>query len=327
MALDFSMPAEWMPHVRTWMAWPCRREAWDGREGLLRAKNAYAAVARAISRFEPVVMAARPEDADEARQATACEIFEVALDDSWARDIGPTFVTSAGGLAAVQWRFNAWGGKYAPFDQDARFATRVAERAGVPVIPAPIFCEGGAIHSDGQGTLLTTEQCLLNPNRNPDLSKDDAEQVLRDFIGAKRVIWLGDGFSDTETDGHVDNIACFAGEGRVILGVPNSKSHPDHAPVMEAKKRLQEAGLNVVKLAQPKTIRHDRHGRLLQTSYVNFYLCNGALVMPSFDDLHDENAKAILADCFPTRAIVTIPALDIVAGGGGIHCITQQEPA
>jgi agmatine deiminase len=327
MARDFSMPAEWMPHVRTWMAWPCRREAWDGPAGLARAKNAYAAVARAISRFEPAVMAARPEDADEARQATGCEIFAVALDDSWARDIGPTFVTGSQTRAAVQWRFNAWGGKYSPFDQDAAFAARVADKAGVALRQAPIICEGGAIHSNGQGVILTTEQCLLNPNRNPGLRMESAEQVLRDAIGAKRVIWLGDGFSDTETDGHVDNIACFAGEGRVILGVPDSKSHPDHAPVMEAKRRLMAAGLEVIELVQPRTIWRDRHGRLLQASYVNFALCNGGLVMPSFDDAHDETAKVLLADCFPGRKIVALPALDIVAGGGGIHCITQQEPA
>ena len=326
MAFDFSMPAEWMPHVRTWMAWPCRREAWDAPEGLKRAKNAYAAVAKAISAFEPLVMVARPEDANEAWQATRCAVFEVALDDSWARDIGPTFVTGPSGRAAIQWRFNAWGGKYHPFDKDAAFATQVAEGVGVAVIPAPIFCEGGAIHSDGQGTLLTTEQCLLNPNRNPGLTKGGVEQVLRDFIGAERVIWLGDGFSDSETDGHVDNIACFAGNGRVILGVPDSKAHPDHGPVTEAKKRLKAVGLEVIELLQPKTIRHDHHGRLLQASYVNFTLCNGGLVMPSFDDAHDEQARAVLADCFSNREIVTVPALDIVAGGGGIHCITQQEP-
>ncbi len=326
MTLDFSMPAEWMPHLRTWMAWPCRREAWDGPEGLARAKSGYAAVAKAISAFEPVVMAARPEDANEARQAAGCDIFEVELDDSWARDIGPTFVTGPSGKAAVQWRFNAWGGKYTPFDRDAAFAAKVAEKAGVMLRQASIICEGGAIHSDGQGTILTTEQCLLNPNRNPGLTKDDAEQVLRDFVGAERVIWLGEGFSDSETDGHVDNIACFAGEGRVILGMPDSRNHPDHAPVMEAKRRLKAVELEVIELLQPKTIRHDRHGRLLQTSYVNFYFCNGGLVMPSFDDAHDEQARASLADCFPDREIVAVPALDIVTGGGGIHCITQQEP-
>ena len=320
------MPAEWAPHLRTWMAWPCRREAWAGPEGLARAKNAYAAVAKAIAHFEPVVMAARPEDAAEAGEVSGCETFTVALDDSWARDIGPTFVAGASGRAAVQWRFNAWGGKYRPFDQDAAFATRVAEKVGSPARKAPIFCEGGAIHSDGQGMLLTTEQCLLNPNRNPGLAKSDVEQVLRDFTGAQRVVWLGDGFSDSETDGHVDNIACFAGQGRVILGVPDSQSHPDHAPVMDARKRLEAAGLEVIELVQPRAIRYDRFGHLLQTSYVNFYLCNGGLVMPSFDDPHDEGARALLADCFPGREIVSVPALDIVAGGGGIHCITQQEP-
>jgi len=327
MTSDFAMPAEWMPHARTWMAWPCRREAWDGPEALARAKSAHGVVARAISRFEPVVMAARPRDVADAAAATGCEIFPVALDDSWARDTGPTFVTGPSGRAAVQWRFNAWGGKYRPFDQDAAFATRVAEKANLPVRQAPIFCEGGAIHSNGQGTLLTTEQCLLNSNRNPGLARKAAEDVLGDFLGARRVIWLGDGFSDAETDGHVDNIACFAGEGRVILGVPDSKSHPDFAPVTETKRRLKAAGLEVIELVQPRAIRYDRFGHLLQTSYVNFTLCNGGLVMPSFDDIHDEKAEALLADCFPDREIATVPALDIVAGGGGIHCITQQEPA
>ena len=344
MTPDFSMPAEWMPHARTWMAWPCRPEAWPGPEGLARAKNAYAAVAKAIARFEPVTLAVPPLSATRASPLAdisphqcfarggrnsehGIEIWEVALDDSWARDIGPTFVTGPAGRAAVQWRFNAWGGKYRPFDHDAAFATRVAEKVDVAVRKAPIFCEGGAIHSDGQGMLLTTEQCLLNPNRNPGLAKSDVEQVLRDFIGARRVVWLGEGFSDSETDGHVDNIACFAGKGRVILGVPDSQSHPDHTPVMEAKKRLKAAGLEVIELVQPRAIRYDRLGRLLQTSYVNFTLCNGGLVMPSFDDPHDEPARALLADCFPGRDIVTVPALDIVAGGGGIHCITQQEPA
>ena len=207
------------------MAWPCRREAWDGPQGLARAKDAYAAVAKAISRFELVVMAARLEDAGEARDATGCDIFEVALDDSWARDIGPTFVTGPFGRAAVQWRFNAWGRKCQPFDQDAAFAAKVAEKVGVPLRPAPIICEGGAIHSDEAGDLPRPGAVRGSiPTRNPGLTKDGAEQVLRDFAGAQRMIWLGEGFSDSETDGHVDNIACFAGAGRVILGVPESKS-------------------------------------------------------------------------------------------------------
>lgn len=357
------MPAEWETHSRTWMCWPCRAELWapvNPTSGLAAARRATAEIARAIARFEPVVVAANPADAEQAATHTgflplraerwreevsqrgvgvadpSCDgggyIWQAELDDSWARDIGPTFVKGYGGdKAAIGWRFNAWGGKYAPFGHDARFAAALAARAGVPLHPASIVCEGGAIHSDGQGTVMTTEQCLLNPNRNPGLTRPVADEVLRYALGARRVLWLGDGFSDDETDGHVDNIACFAppdaqGRGRVILGVPDSAAHPDHEPVRIARARLKAAGLEVIELLQPRTIRRDGQGRLLPASYVNFYLCNGGLVMPSFDDAHDGRARDTLAQVFTDRDIVVVPALDIVAGGGGIHCITQQEP-
>jgi len=332
----FFMPAEWAPHARTWMCWPCRLEAWGGPDGLLRAKQAYARVARAISSFEPVTMAVRPHDMAEAKLACAgkVEFFEVPLDDSWARDIGPTFLLGASGKrAGVQWRFNGWGNKYQPVDKDAEFATRVLKHEAVPVYRAPFVCEGGAIHVDGEGTLITTEQCLLNPNRNPGLSQQQIEEELALFTGARRVIWLGDGFSDGETDGHIDNIACFVAPGRVLIGVPPSKSHPDHAPVMDSIRRLKQArdaeerALEIVEIAQPKTERTDWRGRPLAASYVNFYLANGGVAMPAFDEPNDEKARAVLADCFPERDILQIDALDIVQGGGGIHCITQQEPA
>ncbi|HSZ11854.1 MAG TPA: agmatine deiminase family protein, partial [Rhizomicrobium sp.] len=212
----FTWPAEWAPHKRTWMCWPCRTEAWGGPEGLLRAKQAVARVARAISTFEPVVMAAREQDVAEVALATAgkAEIFQVPLDDSWARDIGPTFLLGSDGRkAAIQWQFNAWGNKYHPYTEDAAFAARVADVADAPVYYAPLVCEGGAIHSDGEGTLITTEQCLLNPNRNPGLTRQQVEERLALFTGARRIVWLGDGFLDEETDGHVDNIACFASPG------------------------------------------------------------------------------------------------------------------
>jgi len=332
----FVMPAEWAPHLRTWMCWPCRAEAWGGPEGLLRAKQAYARVARSISSFEPVVMAVRPHDLAEAKLACAgrVEFFEVPLDDSWSRDFGPTFLLGKGGASAgVQWRFNAWGNKYRPFDQDAQFATRVLQARDLPVYDAPFTCEGGAIHVDGEGTLITTEQCLLNANRNPDLTQADVEQGLALYAGARRIIWLGEGFSDEETDGHVDNIACFAAPGRVLVGVPAHKSDPDYEPVQEAIRRLREArdaegrSFDVIELPQPQTVRKDWRGRPLATSYVNFYLPNGGVVMPGFDDANDERARAVIAGCFPSRDILQIDAMDIVEGGGGIHCITQQEPA
>ncbi len=332
----FTWPAEWGPHKRTWMCWPCRTEAWGGPEGLLRAKQAVARVARAISTFEPVVMAAREQDVAEVALATAgkAEIFQVPLDDSWARDIGPTFLLGSDGRkAAVQWQFNAWGNKYHPYTEDAAFAARAADVADAPVYYAPLVCEGGAIHSDGEGTLITTEQCLLNPNRNPNLTRQQVEERLALFTGARRIVWLGDGFLDEETDGHVDNIACFASPGRVIVGVPVSRSHPDFEPVMEAIRRLkilrdaQGKRFEIVEIEQPRKWREDWRGCPLAASYVNFYLPNGGVVMPSFDDVSDERARAVLADCFPDRDILQVDALDIVQGGGGIHCITQQEPA
>lgn len=329
-------PAEWEPHRRTWMCWPARVECFGGAEGILRAKQAYARVARAISAFEPVTMAARPSESAEARLATGgkVEILEMALDDSWARDFGPTFLKNRKGrLSGVQWIFNAWGQKYHPYTNDATFARRVLELIGAGVYRAPLVCEGGALHADGEGTVLTTEQCLLNANRNPGRRREEVEDILKVHLGARKVIWLGSGFSDTETDGHIDNIACFAGAARVILGVPASKSHPDYAPVQEARERLKAArdsqgrALEIVALPQPKKQRQSWSGRLLAMSYVNFYLANGAVIMPAFDDPNDEGARIILGQCFPGRDIMQIDALDIVQGGGGIHCITQQEPA
>jgi len=332
----FYMPAEWAPHLRAWICWPCRMEAWGGPEAILRAKQAYARVARAISSFEPVVMAVRQHDMAEAKLACAgkVEFFEVPLDDSWSRDFGPTFLLgSRGARAGVQWQFNAWGNKYRPFDQDAEFATRLLKHLDVPVYKAPFVCEGGAIHVDGEGSLLTTDQCLLNPNRNPDLTPQEIEEGLALFTGARRIIWLGEGFSDEETDGHVDNIACFVGPGRVLIGIPAAKSDPDWGPVMEAARRLRAERdaegrrLEVIDIEQPLETRRDWRGRPLAASYVNFYLPNGGVVMPGFNDKNDEKARAVIADCFPGRDILQIEVLDLVEGGGGIHCITQQEPA
>jgi agmatine deiminase len=316
------------------MCWPARHECFGGPDRALRAKQAYARVARAVSAFEPVTLAARPADAAEARLATGgkADVVEMALDDSWARDFGPTFLTGSNGrLGGVQWVFNAWGQKYHPYTNDAKFARQVAEAAGAAVYAAPLTCEGGALHTDGQGTVLTTEQCLLNPNRNPGVSRADVEEVLKFYLGARRTIWLGEGFADDETDGHIDNIACFAAPGRVIVGIP-ARSHPDFEHVQEALRRLRTSrdaegrGFEIVELPQPRKARQSWSGALLPASYVNFYLVNGGVIMPAFGDKNDEQARSILAQCFPDRDIMQIDALDIVQGGGGIHCITQQEP-
>ena len=330
------MPPDWAPHARTWMCWPCRSETWGSDEAMLDAKQATARIARAISTFEPVIIAARHEDVPAAKLATAgkVQIFETPLDDSWARDTGPTFLCGPEGRrAAVQWLFNAWGNKYHPHGDDAQLATRMAEYGDLEIQEAPLVCEGGAIHTDGEGTLITTEQCLLNPNRNPMLGKEEVEFLLKRYAGIEKVIWLGSGFSDDETDGHVDNIACFAEPGRVIVGVPSSPSLPDAAPVKEAIRRLRQErdakgrAIEVVELPQPRRVRFDWGGRIMQTSYVNFYLANGGIIMPSFDDPNDDKAEAVLASCFPGRDVLQVEVLDLLQGGGGIHCISLGEPA
>ncbi len=332
----FFWPAEWESHSRTWMCWPSRSHCFGSAEGMLRGKQAVARVARAIAGFEPVTLAVRAEEAPEAKLATAgkVELFETPLDDGWARDIGPTFLRNHNRtLAGVRWIFNAWGHKYQPYNHDALFARRILETLGAPQFPAPMVCEGGALHSDGDGTIITTEQCLLNPNRNPGLTREDIETMLRLYLNARKVIWLGGAFSDGETDGHIDNIACFAAPGRVIVGEPASHNHPDHEPVRQAHRTLAEVRdskgrkLEIISLPQPQKQRQSWSGRLLQASYVNFCLANNAIIMPAFDDRNDDVARSTLSQLFPGRDIMQIEALDIVQGGGGIHCITQQEPA
>jgi agmatine deiminase len=328
----YAMPAEWVPHRRTWMCWPCRLEAWGSAAKMELARGATAEVARAIARFEPVVMIARPDDAEAAERACAnfAEIFVLAIDDSWARDSGPTFL-SGDRAAGVAWRFNAWGGKYDCYNNDKALAGRILECSRRQIFRAPIVCEGGAIHVDGDGTLITTEQCLLNPNRNPDRSREEIADVLRRYTGAESILWLPGQFADVETDGHVDNIACFASPGRIIVGIPPA-AHPDFAAVAALKRFLAERRdakgrrFEVVEIAQPERMHEDWRGRPLAASYVNFYLANGGLVMPAFDDPADAPAKGVLEACFPEREVVQTGARSLVEGGGGIHCITQQEP-
>ena len=329
------MPAEWAPHARCWIAWPCRLEPWGSPEGLMRARLGHAAVARAISCFEKVTMIVRPEDRDEARMAMGrgIETLELDLDDSWARDSGPIFVTDGqDGVAGVHWRFNAWGNKYHPHENDAALGMRIIEAQGMRSYEGPMVLEGGSINVDGEGTLMTTEQCLLNANRNPNLSLQQIEERLALYLGVTRIIWLGEGLEDDETDGHVDNIACFAGNGRVLVHTPpahgdlNDRVMRDNIARLRAARDARGRKLEIIELPEPS--RRDRHdGKRLDMSYINFYYANFGIVMPSFDDPMDEVAAKIMAATFPDRRIVQVPASDIVEGGGGIHCITQQQPA
>jgi len=328
----FHMPAEWAPHARCWMGWPCRADLWG--EGLKAARDAYAAIASAIAAFEPVTMLASAAELDAARdrcgEGVACQAMP--LDDSWLRDTGPTFVVDGrGGLAGIDWRFNAWGEKFLPYDQDALIAERLLELLGVKRFAAPLVLEGGSIHVDGEGTLLTSEECLLNPNRNPELDRAGIEALLRGYLGVESFVWLGQGLDKDDTDGHVDNIACFVRPGVVMAVTCDDPADPSHAILADNLARLKKArdakgrALEVIELPLPREPRYLSSQRLA-LSYVNYYIANGGIVMPSFGDAHDDLARDIVARAFPDRRVVQVPAGDVLVGGGGIHCITQQQP-
>jgi agmatine deiminase len=308
------------------MGWPCRRELWG--PALEQARSDYATVANAIAAFEPVTMFAT--DADDASMARAActsrvEVTELPLDDSWLRDCGPIYVYSDDGRrVAVHFQFNAWGEKFSPWDRDAAAGGLIARRLGDEVIGAPLVLEGGSIHTDGAGTLLTTEQCLLNANRNPSLSREQIEQALRDHLGVDRIVWLGHGLvEDRDTDGHVDLIAAFVRPGTVLLQVVEPEN-PNYERCEENRERLRAAGIDVVGL--PFLPYAEVADERVAVSYMNFYLCNGAAIVPVSGADTDADALAVIAGAYPDREVVPAPGTVLAYGGGGPHCITQQVP-
>lgn len=329
----FALPAEWTPHARTWMAWPERRATWRG-DGIEGARQVHAELAKALAAFEPVTMVCSPAEIAEASLmcGPGVELTPVPLADGWMRDIGPTFVTDGkGGIAGIDWIFNGWGGLHADFALDAKVAAEVTKLRGAERFIPPIVLEGGAFAGDGEGTLLVTEECLLDPNRNPGKSKAELETVLRDYLGAKTVIWLGQGYEGDETRGHVDEVACFAKPGMVLIQMPADPEDPNYLNQHDNLARLKAARdavgreLEIVEIPQPA--RRELGGERLTLSYINFIFANGGLIMPSFGDLADDVAFRIYSSLFPDRKIIQLAADDLVLGGGGFHCITQQEPA
>ncbi|MBF0530116.1 MAG: agmatine deiminase family protein [Deltaproteobacteria bacterium] len=325
------MPGEFEPHERCWMAWPCRSAAFGGR--LTEARRSFSNVAKSVAAFEPVIMLARPQDSVEA--ASLCgplvAIRTLPLDDSWTRDTGPVFIINTfGDVAGVDFKFNGWGGVWPEYQNDAQLAGSIMELAGLPCYSAGIVIEGGAIHVDGQGTLMAVAPCLLDSNRNPGLMRSDLECILSANLGVTHFIWLEHGLENDETSGHIDNVACFARPGVVLANDTSDSMDGNYFGAKENIARLRAEHdahgnpLTVIPLEQPE-FRPGKNGRLA-LSYVNFYLANGGLIMPSFDDPHDRNARDILAQVFPKRRVVQIAAADIVYGGGGIHCITLQQP-
>jgi len=350
----FRMPGEFAAHAGCWMLWPERPDNW--REAARPAQLAFAQVAAAIAQFEPLTVGASSAHYRTARALLSerVRLVEMAHDDAWMRDVGPTCVVNGrGAVRGVDWHFNAWGGLdgglYFPWDQDELVARKVLECESLTRYRAPMVNEGGAIHVDGEGTALVTEECLLNPNRNPSLSRGDVERLLRAYLGVSQIIWLGRGVFNDETSGHVDNLACFARAAEVCLTWTERRRDPQYAISRDAWERLHDARdargrrLRVTRLPMPGPLtlhareaagivaregsKPRRAGERLAASYVNFYIANGGIVMPLLDARTDRLAAARLRRLFPGRRVVGVPSREILLGGGNIHCITQQIPA
>lgn len=321
------MPAEFSRHSRTVICWPARREIYGSR--LVEAQKAHAALANTISGYEPVTMIANPQDASAARGACAenVEVVALEIDDAWFRDSGPNYVIENGELIATCWNFNGWGAKFIPFDKDATIASRWADHVGHKMRKIDMVLEGGSINVDGAGTLITTEQCLLNPNRNPQLSKDQIAEILCRELGQKKVVWLPFGLAlDDDTDGHVDNVAAFVGPNEIIMQGCDDDNEADFQRCATNIAVAKSAGLDVrvIPVLPFVTVA----GVRAAVPYLNFYLCNDAVIVPVCGHDADNEMLALLGEFIPNRDIVGLEIGNILAqGGGGIHCITQQIPA
>ncbi|KAI5562342.1 hypothetical protein BDE02_15G047600 [Populus trichocarpa] len=361
----YSMPAEWEPHSQTWMGWPERPDNW--RDNALHAQLVFTKVAIAISKFEPVTVCASSAQWENARSQLPehVRVLEMSMNDSWFRDIGPTFVVRKNGsnhgnleqrIAGIDWNFNGWGGVddgcYQDWSLDLLVARKIIGTEKLPRFPHFMILEGGSIHVDGDGTCLTTEECLLNKNRNPNLTKEQIEDQLKAYLGVQKVIWLPYGlYGDDDTNGHIDNMCCFVRPGVVLLSWTEDEKDPQFKRSMEALSILSNTSdangrrLEIIKLHVPGPLymtdeeaagvvqdgnaKPRLPGTRLAASYVNFYIANGGIITPQFGDQKwDDEAVRVLSQAFPNHEVVRIEgAREIVLAGGNIHCITQQQPA
>ena len=350
----FYMPAEFEPHEGCFLIWPERPDSWAG--GAYAARKAFVKVISAIARWEKVTVFASYNQYENARASLPPQVrvAELSTDDAWARDVSPVIVKNAAGeIRGIDWGFNAWGGLYDglyfPWDRDNHVARKACDLLDIDCYDRRDFIlEGGSIHADGEGTVMVTEECLLSPGRNPDLSREEIEQVLRDNLGAEKVLWLPYGIWGDETNGHVDNICAFTAPGEVVLAWTDDERDPQYERSMadltylQSQRDAKGRPITVHKLPLPRPVYVTEAecaalepmdgeptrspGERLAASYVNFYIANGGIILPAFGDPADEQAAEVLRRCFPGREIVSIPARDILTGGGNIHCITSQVP-
>src|SRR5437899_6266450 len=337
-ALGYRMPAEWESHSATWLSWP-RREGISFPESFDRVLPALRAMVEALIESEKVCInvcnGSHEAEAQSVLRGLPMEritFYRIPTNEPWCRDHGPIFLTRNrdAKLAVVDWDYNAWGNKYPPFNHDEVVPTRVAEVLKVPVFYPQMILEGGSIDVNGAGALLTTESCLLNKNRNPSLSRDQIEQRLRDYLGVRDVLWLGDGIDGDDTDGHIDDLARFVSEKTVITAIEENQSDENYEPLQENLARLQAMKINgrgteVLTVPMPKKIM--REGLRMPATYANFYIANSCVLVPTFADPADEAALSILREWFPNRRVIGIDCRELIWGLGAFHCLTQQQPA
>ncbi len=327
------MPAEWEPHEATWIAWPHNRADWPGRFAPI--PWVYAEIVRKLSCVEKVRVLVQDATLEQkarrilrqaGAQLEAVEFFQCATNRAWTRDYGSLFIKNRREVAATAWRFNAWA-KYDDWQRDAAVPEFIAKRLGIESWAPAMVLEGGSIDVNGAGLLLTTEECLLSPvqARNPGLDRGAIERNLRDYLGADRVIWLGGGIAGDDTHGHVDDVARFVTPDLVVVASEEDRSDANYEPLRENYARLREAGLRVTKLPMPRPLAFA--GRRLPASYANFYIANGLVLVPTFNDPADRLALTALAKCFPEREVTGINCTELIWGLGALHCMTQQQPA
>ncbi|MGQ0702605.1 MAG: agmatine deiminase family protein [Gemmatimonadales bacterium] len=339
----YRWPAEWEPHRGTWLSWPHKKESWPGKFAPI--PGIFAEIVRELAGHEEVHVNAGEEALEAAAREALCRagadltrvfFHRHPTNDAWCRDHGPLFVEwseDRGPVTPVilDWGFNAWGGKYPPFDLDDAIPSRIGAELGVSVIRPGLILEAGSIDGNGAGTILTTEQCLLNPNRNPNRTRLEIEAALRAFLGARQVLWLGQGIEGDDTDGHVDDLTRFVSEDTVVTVLESDPADPNCEPLRDNLHRLKAMRLpdarplRIVELPMPPAMFYE--GQRLPVSYANFYIANAVVLMPSFGSPRDEEARAILQSVFPDRRVVAIPCADLAWGLGTIHCVTQQWPA
>jgi len=332
------MPAEWEPHAGTWLTWP-RREGISFPDLYDRIPPILAAMVRALAEDEGVFI--NVWDATMEAEVRSVLTQHDALNDRvefhhhpayepWCRDHGPVFVVNTSQRAVLNWGYNAWGEKYPPYDLDNAVPEHIASVRGLPCFTPDMILEGGSIEVNGQGTLITTESCLLNPNRNPALDRAAIEQRLSDYLGVRKVLWLGEGIAGDDTDGHVDDLTRFVDAQTVVTAVEPDSQHPNHPPLQVNLQRLQAMctqdgdSLRVIELPMPEPVLDQ--GERLPASYANFYIGNRTVLMPAFGQSRDADAQAILQQCFPSRRVLPLDSTDLIRGLGSFHCLTQQEP-